>query len=137
MRTILVFGTFDGIHAGHRAFFVEAHKYGDRLIVAVAQDAVVEELKGRPPKRSLAERIAALEKEPLVDEAVAGDEVLGSWEVVKKHRPDVIALGYDQDDLHKALTRAFPVSDPIPEVVIAHPHRPEEMHNEFLKKNGV
>jgi cytidyltransferase-like protein len=46
ITTVMVFGTFDGIHDGHRYFLNEAKKFGDKLVVAVAKDTTVKTLKG-------------------------------------------------------------------------------------------
>lgn len=102
-KKVLVFGTFDGLHAGHGFFLREARKKGDYLIAVVAQDTVVKELKGRSSRAPLAERLAALRASGLVDDVCAGDTMLGSWSAVKKYKPDIIALGYDQDALGNAL----------------------------------
>jgi len=136
MRTVLVFGVFDGIHDGHRAFFAEARQHGDRLVVAVAQDAIVAQLKGRPPQLSLGERIAALKREPLVSDAIPGDVGVGTWDVVRRCRPDVIALGYDQGALKIAIEAARESFSPPPELKVMQSHRPSELHSALLRENG-
>ena len=103
MKTILLFGTFDGIHAGHRFCFSEARKLCDHVVVAVAPDSVVRELKGRPAKQSAEERAESLKGEECVDEVVVGDQSLGSYEVVTTINPDMIGLGYDQHELAEDL----------------------------------
>jgi FAD synthetase len=133
MRTVLVFGVFDGIHDGHRAFFTEARKHGDRLVIAVAQDAVVVQLKGKPPRRPLGERLAALRGEPGIDEAVAGDDRTGSWGVLERYKPDVIALGYDQEALTVALEAVRESFSPPPELKVMQAHRPDVFHNALRK----
>ena len=40
---------FDGIHAGHQDFLRQAREYGDELVVIVARDKSVTQLKGKPP----------------------------------------------------------------------------------------
>lgn len=99
----MIFGVFDGIHEGHRYFFREAKKFGDYLIAVVAKDHLIEKLKKRPPKTNLVGRCRELKKEKIINEIIASDEELGTWEVVKKYRPEVIALGYDQRALKENL----------------------------------
>jgi FAD synthetase len=97
MTRIVVFGTFDMIHAGHENLFEQARALADEpyLIVSVATDNNAERIKGKRPRRSQNERRDKLAAHPLVDEAVIGDETnyLAHIEMLK---PDIIALGYDQ-----------------------------------------
>ncbi len=136
MKKVLIFGVFDGVHDGHRFLFAEARKHGDHLAVAVAQDAIVEQLKGHAPRRLLAERMEALHAEPLVDEVLAGDVMLGSYEVIKKYDPHIVALGYDQKALKKdleavhAIDRFFKAF----EIVVIGAHHPEALHSAILER---
>jgi len=132
-KTVMVFGVFDGIHEGHRQFFKQAKRHGGYLIVAVAQDHIVEYLKGHLPERNLARRIDDLRKEPMVDEVALGDAELGTYEVVKKHRPDVIALGYDQTALKEDLKNHLKKFDWKLKIVVAKAHEPDTHHSSLLK----
>lgn len=97
MKRIMVFGTFDMIHAGHEDLFRQARALADEphLIVSVARDDVVERIKGFRPHNDEQARLAMLRGHPLVDEAI-----LGGMQDYIAHiaaaRPDIIALGYDQ-----------------------------------------
>lgn len=106
MKKIMVFGVFDILHEGHRDFLRQAKALGDYLIVAAAQDNIVNELKARLPRRALADRMRALRSDPNVDEVVEGDAVIGAWGVVRAHRPDVVAFGHDQHDQRRAFEKA-------------------------------
>lgn len=101
----MVFGVFDGVHGGHRAFLKEAKSHGDYLIVVLAQDHIVERLKGHLPQINLAERLAHLKNEDGVDEVVIGDSELGAWEVILKHQPQVVAVGHDQQLLKESIEK--------------------------------
>jgi FAD synthetase len=103
----VVFGVFDGLHAGHRALLRQARALGGRLVAVTTHDHVVSQLKGHPPRRPADARRAALEAEPEVNEAVLGDAQVGAWTVLERLRPDVIALGYDQQRLRADLERAL------------------------------
>ncbi len=99
----MIFGVFDALHDGHRFFLSEAEKLGDRVVAVVASDENVVRLKGRAPVQSLTERMEKILEERRADLVVASDNQIGAWTTVKIHRPDIIALGYDQDELRRAL----------------------------------
>ncbi len=130
----MVFGVFDGIHEGHKALLKEARSYGEHLIAVVAQNHIVEHLKGHLPKVDIGERIAHLEAEDNVDEVVIGDAEFSSWEVVKKYQPDVIALGYDQDMLREDLEKHVEELGYVPEIVELDAFEPNINHSSLLNK---
>ena len=108
MRRVMVFGTFDKLHAGHRNLFEQAHRYGDFLIVVVGRDSTVQSLKGVAPQQSEHERLQAVAAHPLVGHAVLGEQ-LDFYQVVRQQQPAVIILGYDQvSPMTKGLADAFP-----------------------------
>jgi FAD synthetase len=99
---VLVFGTFDGIHEGHMHFLKEASKLGD-LTVSVSSDENVITLKKHEPvfKASLRKR-KVLELK-ITDSVIIGEKGVETWNHLKKIKPDIIALGYDQRELKKSL----------------------------------
>ncbi len=133
MKRVMVFGVFDGIHAGHRAFFKEAKALGDYLIAVVAPDHIVEHLKGKLPAVDIGWRLEALKTEDNVDEVVMGDEELGTWEIVKKYRPAVVALGYDQKLLKKDLEKWLKDFDWDLEIKVMSAHEPNTFHSSLRK----
>lgn len=112
MTRIMIFGTFDMIHAGHEDLFRQARALATDpyLIVSIATDRNVERIKGKKPGRSQSERRELVASNPLIDEAVIGNET-GYIEHIAALKPDIIALGYDQrgeyvDNLEWHLTNA-------------------------------
>ena len=63
--------------------------------------------------------------EDIVDVVVAGDTELGSYGVVKRYRPDVIALGYDQSQLKEDIEYSAGNFDWEITIVVIEPHEPE------------
>ncbi len=60
-RVVMTNGCFDILHAGHVAYLAEARSLGDRLAVAVNDDASVSRLKGTGrPINTLADRMSVL-----------------------------------------------------------------------------
>lgn len=96
MVKALVFGTFDGLHEGHKDFFLQAKEYGDFLVVVVGRDSTIIKTKGRLPKFNENERLKAVQECGLASEARLGNENMSPYIVIKEVNPDIICLGYDQ-----------------------------------------
>ena len=81
-------------------FFKQASALGKELIVVVARDANVLKIKGRLPYFSQKERVSLLRELHIVNKVVLGDSK-DFFSAVKKFKPYVIALGYDQATMQK------------------------------------
>ncbi len=100
---VLVFGTFDGLHRGHAFFLRQAKIHGTTLVVAVARDSHVKELKDKVPQHREQARFDAIVALPFVDEALFSDDQLGSFAIINTAKPDLIVLGHDQTALEERL----------------------------------
>ena len=108
-KIVLASGNFDLIHLGHVRYLEEAKRAGGEdaeLIVIVARDSTVEKMKGKKPVMSEDQRRSLVEALKVVDEAVLGYEELDINKVLEKIRPDIIAVGHDQDAMEKAVRKA-------------------------------
>ena len=94
-RIVMTNGCFDVLHAGHVAYLEEAKSLGDRLIVAVNDDASVTRLKGSArPINQLEDRMAVLSGLAAVDWVVPfSDDTPRS--VIAAIMPDVLVKGGD------------------------------------------
>lgn len=126
----MVFGVFDGLHDGHLYFLKQAKTYGEALIAVVARDTSAETLKGRAPEENELERLRVITLLTFVDEAVLGDYMQGVYSALKKFRPAVICVGYDQDLLEQDLKEKM-VSGTVPRIPIVRvtAHLPEILHS--------
>jgi FAD synthetase len=98
------------MHLGHVRFLEEAKKAGGKnaeLIVIVARDSTVEKRKGKKPIMSEDQRRALVESLKVVDEAILGFEDFDIDEVIDKIKPDIIAMGYDQKGMTRAVEKAI------------------------------
>ena len=73
MKVVLVTGGFDPLHSGHLAYFKEAKKLGDKLIVGVNSDEWLTRKKGRP-FMPFEERIALIQEMEIVDKVIGFDD---------------------------------------------------------------
>lgn len=94
-RVVMTNGCFDILHAGHITYLEEAKKLGDRLIVAVNDDASVARLKGPSrPINSLSQRMAVLAGLSAVDWVVPFNEDTPE-RIICNLLPDVLVKGGD------------------------------------------
>lgn len=95
MKKVMVFGTFDIFHKGHKDFFRQAREYGNYLIVIVARDKNVLKTKGRLPQNNELVRQKEIVGSKLADKVVLG-YMDNKYRVIGEYKPEVICLGYDQ-----------------------------------------
>jgi len=107
-KIVLAEGTFDLLHYGHVYYLTNAKRAGgenSKLIVIIARDKTVERLKGRKPIIPEDQRRAIVESLKVVDEAILGYEEMNMEKVIEKIKPDIIALGYDKEEMERELKK--------------------------------
>lgn len=133
-KKVLVFGTFDGLHAGHLSLFRQAKKFGDYLVVVVARDLTVKSIKGHLPKITEQERLKKVYNYKLVDDAQLGN-LKSYYKKIKEIKPQVICLGYDQvafiDNLQKEIEK---INLKI-EIIRLKPYNAKKYKSHLLNKN--
>lgn len=92
---VLVGGVFNVLHPGHIHFLEKARELGDELVVVLATDETVLREKGVLVLPAEGRKMV-LESLKLVDKVLIGDDN-DKLRVVEKEKPDLIALGYNQD----------------------------------------
>ena len=94
-KIVFTNGCFDIIHAGHVGYLEDARKQGDRLIVAINDDASVRRLKGSGrPINPVERRMAVLAGLSAVDWVVSFAEDTPET-LLQLLRPDVLVKGGD------------------------------------------
>ena len=109
-KIVLASGTFDLLHFGHVRYLEEAKRAGGEdaeLVVVVARDSTVEGRKGERPVMSEDQRRALVEALRVVDEAILGFEGFSIGRVIERIRPDVIAVGHDQEGIEREVRKAI------------------------------
>lgn len=133
---VMAFGTFDNFHPGHLSYLSQAGAFGDELIVVVARDKNVLKIKGHEAHENENTRREKV-GQALKDLGLPGRAILGGlrdrWEVVKKFRPEIICLGYDQNMDLKALERLMASERFFCEVKRLEPFHPEKYKSSFCR----
>lgn len=121
MKKVMVFGTFDIIHPGHLNMFEQAKQYGDFLVIVVARDVTVCNVKKRPAQFTEDVRLENIKKLNIANAVRLGcvDDHYGA---IAEEKPDVIALGYDQREFVDNLAKA--IEDYV-QIVRLSPYMPE------------
>jgi len=104
LTKVLASGVFDLLHYGHIRFLEEAKRLGGpdaRLVVVVATDDTVRKNKGRDPVIPESQRRALVESLRVVDEAILGYKDMDLESVLDRVKPDIVAVGHDQEDIMK------------------------------------
>lgn len=103
MVRVMAVGVFDLLHAGHLHYLEQAAALGDHLTVIVAHDDTVRMRKHEPiTGQDLRRRMVAGLKP--VDLAMVGNPPsIPMYDVLPVVKPDIIALGYDQEHAETAI----------------------------------
>ena len=103
MTRVMAVGVFDLLHAGHLHYLEQAKELGEHLSVVVAHDETVRKRKHEPVtgQELRARMVAGLKP---VDEVLIGNPPsIPIFEILEQIKPDVIALGYDQDHAEESI----------------------------------
>jgi cytidyltransferase-like protein len=139
-QIVMVFGTFDHLHAGHENMFAQARaiakKLTNPLIVAiVARDKTVKQIKGRSPDNDEKSRVQTLAETGWADMTLIGDKK-DKYIHIKKYRPAIIALGYDQFAFTLQLEKLIIDLNLDAKIVRLTPYRPDIYKSSLIKEKN-
>lgn len=134
-KLVMVFGTFDYLHAGHENLFAQARELGDEIIAVIAKDRTVQTIKGALPDHNEKERLQNLKDTYWANKVILGDQK-DKYKAIKIYRPDVIALGYDQFAFTYALEKLIIDLRLDAKIVRLTPYRPDMYKSSLLKEKA-
>lgn len=135
-QKVMAFGTFDYLHAGHENYLKEAAALGDQLIVVVARDRTAESIRGTKPDHNERTRLANIKELPFVTKAVLGD-LNDKYKILKKYKPDIIALGYDQFIFTQQLSKVLILFKLNSRIVRLKPYKPDMCKSSLIRKKTI
>jgi FAD synthetase len=107
-KTVLATGVFDLLHLGHLRFLQESKRKGgprSKLVVVVARDKTVFRRKGKGPVIPEDQRRELVGALRVVDRAILGREEIDLLGILEEVKPNIVCVGYDQDEIRTAVTR--------------------------------
>jgi len=136
----MVFGTFDHLHAGHENLFMQAKelakKFTSPLIIAtVARDKTVKQIKGHNPDNDEKSRMKNLEETGWANIVLLGDKK-DKYKQIRKFRPEIIALGYDQFAFTMQLEKLIIDLNLDTKIVRLKPYRPEIYKSSLIREKN-
>lgn len=134
MKTVMAFGTFDHFHAGHESYLNQAKGLGDNLIVVIARDKTVNQIKGRKPDFNEKKRIEAVTKSGIANKVILGESG-DKYHVLRKYKPDIIALGYDQFAFTFRLEKFLIDEGMNAKIVRMEPYKPDVYKTSLIRSN--
>ena len=140
-QTIMLFGTFDHLHAGHENLFTQAKALAKRLqnpltVAIVARDKTVAQIKGKKPENSEKDRVKNLEETNWTDLVLLGEKT-DKYKAIRKHRPSIIALGYDQFAFTQQLEKLIIDLNLDAKIVRLNPYKPEIYKSSLIKQRNA
>lgn len=132
MKMVMIFGTFDILHLGHLNLFKQARQFGDKLIVVVARDVNVKKNKKNKSVNNEKERMELLQHIDLIDTVMLGD-THDPYKMIKKFKPEIIGLGYDQIEFTDKLKDKLKEFKLTTRVVRLKPYHPKTKKSNKIK----
>ncbi len=134
-KRVMAFGTFDHFHAGHENYLKQAKELGNHLTVIIARDQTVQQIKGNPPDNNERERLRNVEDSKIADRVIVGYKT-DKYKVLKKYRPHIIALGYDQFAFTYRLKKAIIDMKLDTTIVRLKPYKPHMYKSSIIKEQN-
>lgn len=102
-------GTFDNFHVGHQWLLWSSVQRVEKLVVIVALDETVKNIKQKFPKNSQEKRLERVQNECLPSSFVRlGRNDADFFQTLREEKPDVLFLGYDQRFDKQKCQEVFP-----------------------------
>lgn len=133
---VMVFGTFDYLHAGHENLFIQARELGNEIIAILARDKTVKTIKGNFPDHNEKERLKNLQNTEWANKVVLGNHG-DKTKVIRAYKPDIIALGYDQFAFTYNLEKLIIDLKLDTKVIRLKPYRPDMYKSSIIKKQKI
>lgn len=134
MKKVITFGAFDLVHEWHKFFLNQAKKYWNFLITIVARDSTIQKIKWKAPLYKEQKRLKDI-KDLWISDLVELGHHVDMMFAIKKHKPDIVAIGYDQNSFIYELSEFLRKNKLKTSVITIDPHKENIYKSSKLKKN--
>ena len=131
----MCFGTFDVLHKGHEFYLREAKKLGDFLVVVVALDSTVSEVKNKLPNNNQDTRLKNLQQLNIADKVIFGNPG-DKLKIVEDEKPDIICFGYDQNSFTKDAKEKLQQRGLTIEIVRLEAYHPDKYKSSLIRESS-
>lgn len=131
---VMTFGTFDILHPGHVYLLKKAKQLGDILIIVLARDNNIFMFKGKKPDNNIKVRLKNLKKLNIANRVIFGDKE-DYLKCIKIEKPDIIALGYDQNINVEILRKYIKQYKKNIKIIRLKSYFPNKYKSSLIKKN--
>ena len=135
MKTVMTFGSFDVVHPWHIYYLSEAKKYGDQMITIVARNTTIVKFKWKKPLFDEEKRLNDIKRLNISDIVELWHET-DMLHAIKKYKPEVIALWYDQNSFIHHLSEYLLKNKLKTAVVTIDSYKPEIYKSSKFKENN-
>ncbi len=133
MKTVITFWAFDFVHKWHKYYLKEAKKHWNKLITVVARDSTIERIKWKKPMNNENQRLSDIKNLWIADIVELWDKT-DMMCAIKKYKPDIVAIGYDQNSFIYELSEYLSINKLKTSVVTIDWHKTEIYKSSKLKK---
>ncbi len=130
-KVVMVFGTFDTLHEGHKNFFKQASHFGE-VYAIIARDETVEKVKGKKPMQTEKVRLEKVKELKEIKKAALGNKK-DKLAKVKLWKPETICLGYDQHFMVDKLRQLIEKNNMATQVITLKPFHPEKYKSSIIR----
>lgn len=142
-KVVIASGVFDILHIGHIMYLKNAKRLAGKngtLIVIIARDSLVKKIKGKKPLLNERERKIIVSSIKFVDKVILGpsksDLISGMKVILRKYKPNILAIGYDQNRVEEAFKKIIEEEPSFKEVKLVKLRRygPKNSKSSLIKK---